>query len=208
MKVVGLTGGIATGKSSALRMFRKMGAKVLDADEIVRKLYRKESVKEMLVLNFGGNAVDAGGNVDRKYLAEIIFSGRDARLRLNGIVHPLVNDEIRKRIAAFRKVKGRKGGKKKNKKSGLLVVEVPLLFESRSEKMYDRTIVVGCERKVQFARMKKAGISKKEAVKRIATQMPLARKSEKADFFIGNNGTVKGLETEVKKVFEKIISRK
>jgi len=206
MTVIGITGGIATGKSSALDFFRKLGAKTIDADEIVRKLYKKESIKELLVLNFGGKAIDGNGNVNRKFLAERIFSERKARLLLNAMVHPIVNAELKKCIAAFRKSKRMNAWKiKKNKNSRLLVVEVPLLFESNSEKMYDKVVVVGSARKKQLERMARGGISKSNAEKRLAAQMPIGKKAKKADFLIQNNGSKKELETEVKKVLAKLV---
>ena len=219
MKIIGLTGGIATGKSSVLKMFRKLGAKTIDADEIVRKLYSKESVKEMLAFNFGGNAISGNGNVDRKFLAKKIFSDRKSRLLLNALVHPLVNAEIRKRIDTFRKEAARKaGGKSKSKKGAakkstrkkiknksLLVVEVPLLYESGNQKMYDKVVVVGSTRKKQIERMGKQGVVRKDAEKRLAAQMSIGKKIKKADFVIYNNAGRKELETGVKKVFEELV---
>jgi dephospho-CoA kinase len=213
-KIIGLTGGIATGKSSVLNIFRKLGAKTIDADDIVRKLYRKESVKEVLVLNFGGNAVSGNGTVNRQFLAKKIFSDRKSRLLLNALVHPLVNAEIRKRVEAFRKAgkksysKNKKTKNKKTKNKSLLVVEAPLLFESGSEKMYGNVVVVSSTRKKQLERMRKGGISKKDAEKRLAVQMPIGEKIKKADFVVDNNAGKKELETGVKKVLAKLVFRK
>ena len=207
MKIIALTGGIATGKSSALKIFRRLGAETIDADEIVGKLYRKESIKEMLVLNFGGGAVSGNGTVDRKFLARGVFSDRKSRELLNALVHPLVDAEIWKKIAKYRKRHGKSNIKnKKTKNLDLMVVEVPLLYESKGEKKYDKVVVVGSSKSVQLKRLAKLGISKKEAGKRIGSQISLGKKAGKADFVIDNNGNRKELETGVKKVFEKLIN--
>lgn len=194
MVVLGLTGGIASGKSSALKHFRKLGAATIDADEIVFEIYEKNYAKEMIALYFGKEVISKN-KINRKALATKVFGNRNLLKQLNALVHPLVSMELSKGISRLRK----KHGKKK-----LIVVEAALLFEARTEKMYDKVAVVYCPRKIQLQRLLKQGYSRKDADLRIRSQMPLSMKAKKADFVIRNEGSLKELRNNVEALFSKL----
>ena len=194
--LVGLTGGIGSGKSTALKMFGKLGAATIDADRIVEELYRKDNVKVMLALHFGSEVV-SHGKVDRKALAKKVFSGRKLLAQLNALVHPLVADEIIKRA---REIHGR------NRKK-IIFVEAALLIESGMEKNCDRIVVVTCRRDEQVKRLVKSGYSRKDALLRINSQMRNQHRVSKADFVIYNPGSIKELSSQVKRLFAEL-SRK
>ncbi|MFH1225158.1 MAG: dephospho-CoA kinase [Candidatus Diapherotrites archaeon] len=186
MIAIGITGGIACGKSTVARMFRTLGAELIDADEIVRSLYRKPAVAAKIKKAFGSGAVSARGGknagarretVNRRFLTDLVFSDARKRGRLNAIVHPLVVRELKKRIAKSR--------------TRVVVVDLPLLFEANLSKMFDFVIVVRAGRKPQFARLRARGLSPKEANSRILSQMPLREKVKLADFVISTEGTKK-----------------
>lgn len=181
MKVIGLTSGIGAGKTTVLRMFRKLGAKTINADEIVKKLYKKKSMKQQLKKNFH--------TFDKKALAGIVFSDKKKLENLEKIVHPLVFREIKKQLG-------------KSKKPGLAVVEVPLLFESKKFlQLVDHVIAVKAKKRQQIARLKKKGVPRKHVLQRMAFQLPLKEKLKRADFVIDNSKSLSFTKKQVEQIY-------
>ncbi|MCK5581024.1 MAG: dephospho-CoA kinase [Candidatus Omnitrophica bacterium] len=195
MVIVGLTGGLGTGKTTAAEIFASLGAKVLNADDIVHDLLRCGSPCFKKVVNTFGEEILAGKDIDRKKLAAIIFNNAAKRKHLEGIVHPVVIREIKKEIKAFRQ---------KNREK-VFVVEVPLLFEAKMDKIVDVVVVVKANQKVQFVRVKQRhGLSRRKALKRMKAQMPMKEKIQRADIIIDNRGALREVRGQVKKVFNKL----
>ncbi|MBK3332004.1 dephospho-CoA kinase [Persephonella atlantica] len=191
MLKIGLTGSIGTGKTTVADIFKRLGAYVISADEIVHRLLEREDIKEKIREKFG-NVFTSDGKVDRKKLAQIIFDDEKKRKELEGILHPLVFREIER---FFEKVR------EKDPKA-VVVAEVPLMIETGSYKNYDMVIVVYAPEDIQLQRLIKKGLSKEEAKKRIKAQMPIDEKIRYADIVIENTGSLKELEKEVKEIYE------
>ncbi len=202
MRIVGLTGGIASGKSTVARALVKLGARVIDADAIVHELQAPGGpLLDPIRQTFGPGVLDSTGALDREALGAIVFRDADARERLEKIVHPQVGAEMRRRIGAAR-----------DAGVGLIVLDIPLLFEGRAREgegaaqiPFDATILVTVSEKIQIARqMHRDGCDRDEALRRIRAQMPLEEKTHRADFVIDNSGTLEETEVQVGEVFDAI----
>lgn len=180
MKKIGLTGGIATGKTTVMWMFHEMGATIINADEIAHKMLEPETmVWKLLFERYGARIMQKGHVIDRSALAKIIFSDEDERKYVEKTIHPRVHEEIDHHVVA-----AAKEGK------SYTIVEVPLLFEVRWDKECDVIIVVHCDPEQQIARcMQKFNLTREEAIARIKIQRPLGAKIAKATFVIDNAGS-------------------
>ncbi|MBI2598064.1 MAG: dephospho-CoA kinase [Candidatus Diapherotrites archaeon] len=194
MKVIAVTGSFGSGKTTVSKMFEKLGAPAIDADKIVARLYGKKSVKKILEKNFGAQIFSAG-KVNRKALAGIVFSGKKMQKKINALIHPLVLNEVKRKLKAF-KLDGRQ----------FAALEVPLLLESKEKFPFDFLVVVSCKKKVQFGRLEIKGFSKKDIKARLKFQLPRNEKKKKADFAVDNSNGLKRTEKQVKKIFELIRS--
>ena len=194
MIVVGLTGNLASGKSEAAKVFMKKGARVIDADEIARKLTQKNvALKSAIAKMFGRAFVKKGGRIDRRKLAWHVFSNPRDLKKLNVLVHPSVIIEIYKQLEKFRA------------KKGVVILDVPLLFESKMEKLADFTVVVKASEASMLSRASRRGIPAALARKILAAQWPAMKKARLADFVIDNNGSAEDLERRVHQVMETIL---
>ncbi len=193
MKVIGLTGSLACGKSAVAELFAKWGAQVVDADRLAASLTRKGTpTYRAIVKIFGTGILQKNKQLDRRKLAQHVFSHPKDLKKLNVLIHPNVILETYKIIA-----------KTKNKK-GILVLDVPLLFESKMEKLVEKVIVVQAKQDVILRRALACGIPVELAHKILASQWSSARKAKLADHVIQNNGTLGDLEAQAKKIFELI----
>ncbi|MFQ5961422.1 MAG: dephospho-CoA kinase [Candidatus Methylomirabilales bacterium] len=176
---VGLTGGIATGKSTVARMFAARGAAVLDADELVRELqYPGMPVYDAIVEAFGTVILKEDGTIDRKSLGEMVFRDAKLRKRLEAIVHPALISAVEQRVVELR-----------TQGVPICVVELPLLIEAESEHRFDWVVVVSAPEDLQVARlMADRGLTREEALARIRSQMPLQEKVKQAHFVVENSG--------------------
>ena len=176
MLKVGLTGSIAVGKSFVCGVFRKLGCHVLDADDTAREVVEKGSEGlRRVVKEFGSQVLADDGSLDRKKLGAIVFNDDAKRQLLNSIVHPLVIEKQNEWIAE----------REAEDPSGIAIVDAALMIESGGYKRFDRLIVVWCEPDIQLARLiKREGLSKADAERRIASQMPQDEKKKFADFLI------------------------
>lgn len=179
--VIGLTGSIASGKSAVAAMFKELLIPVIDADQIARDVVEPgESTLQAIVNEFGHDILLPDGSLDRKKLGAIIFSDTDKRAKLNAIVHPAV----RKRMLEQKEHFLENG-------ATCVVMDIPLLFESKLTHMVDKTLVVYVDEDVQLQRlMKRDHSQKEEALQRIQSQIPLKEKVKLADAVIDNNGTL------------------
>lgn len=189
MLVVGLTGGIATGKSTVARMLEARGAAVLDADALVHELHAPGTEVYRAILDaFGPDILAPDGTLDRQKLGARIFADPEARRRLEAIVHPALTAEIRRRVEALRR-EGR---------TLLCVVEAALLVEGGRRGIVDRVVVVTAPEAKQVARLRaKTGLGEAEAWRRVHAQLPSAAKARRADHVVVNDGDLAGLARRV-----------
>ena len=191
----GLTGGIASGKSTIARMFGDLGCIVLDADALVAELYRPGNAgHRALVATYGGEILRPDGEVDRQKLANVAFTDAAAAQKLNALIHPLVMEE-EARIAA--EEERRRGGE-----DAIYVVEATLLLEAGGKQRYDRIIVVDVDPATQVARGVARGMAREEVERRIRHQLPRAERLAAADYVIDNSGDVEQAKREVRRVYD------
>lgn len=193
----GLTGGIASGKSTVSNRFRQLGAYIVDADEISRhgldvgtECYKKT------VATFGRNILLQDGQVDRRKLGAIVFSNEAEREKLNTIIHPYV----RKRMEELSQTEW------DSNPQGLILWDVPLLFENGLHKLVQKTVVVTAPEELRIQRMAlRNGFTREEALSRIRSQMPEEKKVKLADYVIDNSGDLMSLYEQVDSIYGKLI---
>jgi dephospho-CoA kinase len=197
MHVIGLTGGIGSGKSTVAGFLREMGATVIDADEGAREVVEPGTVGfERVVAEFGPGFVHEG-RLDRARLAELVFeSDPDARRRLNSIVWPLVRDWMAER---------QRGAAARN--DPVVVLEVPLLFEGGLHANMDAVIVVYIPSQLQVRRLMDKGYTEEQARARMSAQLSLEEKARQADYVIDNTGTLDQTRERTGEVWREIAAR-
>jgi len=193
--ILGVTGGIASGKSTVTEIFRSLGAAVVSADELAREAVRPGSeALRKLVERFGRQILLADGTLDRKALAARIFADPRQREDLNRITHPAVAALAEERLGAL----AARG-------EGLIVYEAPLLFEAGAERRVDAVLVVRIDPLLQLSRLReREGIGEDEARARIAAQMPQEEKVARADYVIDNSGSADETEAQVRELFRRL----
>ncbi|MCS7151738.1 MAG: dephospho-CoA kinase [Endomicrobia bacterium] len=192
MKTIGLTGHIATGKTTALKFFKKLGCITLSCDDIYHRLLSKEKkLISKLVAKFGSDVL-TNGKVSRKKLYEKILANPSNLNVLEKITHPFILNEIFTKIKQYRK-------KYKNK---LCIVDVPLLFEKKLQKKFDFVITIYCSKKIQKERLKKRKVDRNIIKLLLDRQLPISTKIKLSNFVINNNGTKKKLKQQVNKIFK------
>ncbi len=189
-KVVGLTGGIATGKSLVSSMFEKLGAYVIDADKIAREVVEKGSpVLKKIEKHFGKEVINPDGGLNRKRLREIIIKNPEKRMLLNSITHPAIIERENEIVNSVDKK--------------LIIVDAALLIESGSYKRFKEIIVVYAPFEIQLERlMKRDKMSREEAERFIKTQMDIEEKKKYATYVIDNSNGVDYTEKQVREVYE------
>jgi dephospho-CoA kinase len=199
-RIIGLSGGIGSGKSTVSRALAALGAVVIDADAIVHELQSAGSpMLAEIAAAFGPGVLDAQGRLDRAALGAIVFRDAEARQRLGAIVHPPVGAEIARRLARARSEGAR-----------VVVLDIPLLFEGHKQGRegtleFDATVVVWAPEQAQIDRqIARDGCSREEALRRVRAQLPLHEKRELADFVIDNSGTPEETERQVRALWEKL----
>ncbi|MCM3692134.1 dephospho-CoA kinase [Neobacillus niacini] len=186
--VIGLTGGIASGKSTVSTMLKEMDITVIDADVEARLAVEKgELAYQQILAEFGDAIVLPSGDIDRQKLGSIIFHNAEKRQLLNNIVHPEVRRRMNNQVEAAR-VRGEQ----------IIVLDIPLLFESKLTHMVEKTILVYVDRDIQLKRlMDRNDLSLEDAEARIKSQMPLSEKVALADAVINNNGLLSETKKQV-----------
>lgn len=197
MLIIGVTGGVGTGKTTVSKIFRQLGAIVLDADEIAHRLIepKKKAFKE--VINYFGNEIlNDDKTINRKALAEIVFSDSAHLKKLCDLIHPLVYKEIERHLGKI----------KRSSPNAIAVLDIPLLLESGGRSMVDKLIVVKSKRDVQIKRASKnLGLNRRYILQRIKAQMPLQKKIKAADFVIDNSGTLKSTREQAIKIWKMLV---
>lgn len=189
--VVGLTGGMGSGKSTVLAYFKMKGAQVLDADQIVHELLKKDhAVLRAIKRTFGADVFDASGLVNRKALAARAFISAAQRRKLEKILHPRVRQRIWNDL--------------KKSKNNVSVVDIPLLYESKWEGELDGVVVVDATLRTRLRRLKKKGFALADAKRRIRQQMDLKTKVKRADFVVKNNGSLAQTKKQVDAIWKKL----
>jgi dephospho-CoA kinase len=189
---VGLTGGIASGKSTIVRMLAGLGCITVDADAIVARLYRPgEAGHEVIVRTYGKEILLPDGEIDRKKLADIAFSKPEEAQKLNALIHPIV---VAEQARLFREAEERG-------EDAIYIVEATLLLESGGRERFDRIVVVDVDPDVQIARAIGRGMTAEEAKRRIAHQMPREERLRHADYVIDNSGDEGAALAEATRVY-------
>jgi dephospho-CoA kinase len=197
---VGLTGGLASGKSTVAAFFRELGAFHIDADRIAHDLLAPGGAAERDVIGrFGASILGADGAIDRKALAAIVFADPRALADLNALVHPRVRAEIGRRIAE---------NESGESPAPVALVDAALLVENGIHHDLDALVVVSCNEETQIARaVARGGLTAGEAAARVGAQAPLARKLAAADFVIDNEGATDETKRQVRGVWDELRKR-
>jgi len=215
MKVIGVTGGVGSGKSTVARMFGDLGAVVLDADRIAHEVMEpKKLAWRDIVRAFGTDVLNDDDTINRRWLAARVFRDPEARRELEAIVHPHVLKHIKQRLHRLRRrgraVLPRRPGKKRapHRKVKAVVLDVPLLVETGSQKLVDALVVVTAPPDVQRRRLIARGMSEEDAAARIAAQWKLAIKEDLADYVVENGDGLDQTRRQVSTIWNRLLATK
>ncbi|NCU88571.1 MAG: dephospho-CoA kinase [Proteobacteria bacterium] len=191
--IIGLTGGIGSGKSAAAALFKDIGVDLIDADDLARdSLSINSEGYKLFIEEFGDKYLDENKNINRELIRKLIFNDSDAKSKLENIIHPIVRSGIETFI--------------KNKKSDYCIIVVPLIFETNSSKIYDRVLVIDCDVDVQISRTSKRDNQTKSDIENIVNkQATREQRLSIADEVIVNNGSLDLLRNEVLKIHKKYL---
>lgn len=196
-KILGLTGGIASGKSTVSAYLGSLNLPIIDADLIAREVMKAGSpaISEICE-QFGADMLLANGELDRKKLGDVIFASPEKRNQLNDIVQGRIRAEIKRQLSECQK-----------KNPPLIILDIPLLYEEEYENQVDEIMVVYVDVDIQKARLRNRNkeLTEEEALNRILSQMPLIEKAELADILIDNNGTVENTLSQVRKWLKTVV---
>ena len=192
--IVGLTGGIASGKSTVSNILKKFDIYIADADKIAKDLGNREDVIKEIQEKISKDILDDKNNIDRTKLKNIVFSDKTKLKVLNSIFHPKIKEELKKI-------------KLNSSKNDIIIFDVPLLFETDIYKMCDKNILVYVDEEIQIQRLiLRDKITRELAKKIIDSQMSLGEKKLKSDIFIENNGTISELEEKIEIIYKNILN--
>jgi dephospho-CoA kinase len=196
--VIGILGGICSGKSTVAAEFAKLGCKVIDADKIAKNLLDKEDIKDRIVSIFGDFVLDSAGKIDSRKLADIVFADIEKLSLLNKVIHPLVLARVEQLIDKYNR----------QKQVRAIVLDMPLLVEVGWDKRCDKLIFVDCERQNRVNRAKKFSIFEEKQLKiRENSQISLDNKVAIADNVIDNNSSLSALARQVAEIFSCIMNK-
>jgi dephospho-CoA kinase len=196
--LVGLTGGIATGKSTVSALLRELGCEIIDADRLAREVVEPgQPALAQIATEFGRDVLTPDGALDRRQLGAIVFADPVRRLRLEAITHPAIRERFTARLDEL----AAKGF------TGIVVFDAPVMIESGNYKNMERMIVVVTDDATQMARLNgRDGTGDAENRRKIASQMPLAEKARLADYVIDNSGSREATAEQVRRVFAALMS--
>lgn len=196
MLIIGLTGGIATGKSAVSKMLQKKGAHVIDFDVLSRIVVEPDTPAWKDIVDcFGDSVLKEDRTLDRLRLAEIVFDDEDKRNMLQGFIYPRLFDEYSRQLQEI--------GEKTPE--AIVIADVPLLIEIRLQTMFEKIIVVYSPPEKQLERViERDGFSREEAMKRLEAQMPIEEKLKHADFVVHNGGSLEETEAEVDTIYKEL----
>ncbi|GGN91931.1 dephospho-CoA kinase [Saccharibacillus kuerlensis] len=196
---IGLTGGIATGKSTVSRLLEAEGVRIVDADVIARNVMNPgQPLLEAVAKRFGPEFLLPEGGLDRRRMAEHIFNRPEEREALNAIVHPAIRAEIRRQVEAWEAASP----------NVIVAADIPLLYESGLEELYEKIVVVYVPQEVQRSRlMLRDKLSPEQADSRLNSQLDIEEKKHRADYVIDNSGSMEDTKRQVEELLEKLRSR-
>lgn len=188
-KIVGLTGGISSGKSTVSNILRQLGAKIIDADELSKQLMQKgKPLLDDVVEHFGEDMLLADGNLNRKKMADLIFSSDSHRRLLNRLSHPRIIEDIKQKLQSAKAMN----------KYELIILDCALLFELDLDVLVEQSWLVYVPEEIQISRlMMRDKITKEQAVERIKSQMPLEQKIKRADIVIDNSMEIENTKQQI-----------
>ena len=193
--IIGLTGGIVSGKTTVAKMFKDLGAKIIDADQLGHKviLPHKPAWKKIVRL-FGKDLLKEDLKINRKRLGRIVFNNQNLLKKLNEITHPEIIKLIKKEIKSIKD--------KTDKKDDILIIDAALIYEAKIDNLMDKIIVVYINEEKQIERlMERNNLSAQESLKRIKSQTPLKEKVKMADYVIDNSNSLDKTKEQVKKIW-------
>ena len=192
---LGLTGGIASGKSTADEFFKKKKIPIIDSDLIAHRIMEiGQNGYKAVVDYFGTDILNDDQTINRRKLGGIVFNDKAKLKKLNELTHPLVHQEIKQQMAQYRA-----------NQEKLVVIDVPLLFESGFESLCNGVLVISITPELQIERlMKRNDFTEKEAIARISNQMPLSEKEKRATYVVANTGTIDDLEKKLSDLLQEI----
>lgn len=196
MKVIGLTGGIASGKSTVARMLEECGAVVIDADQLAREVVAPgEPALESIIATFGARFINPDGTLNRIALGKLVFADPISRLRLEAITHPAIRRMAYERLASLRQAG-----------APVVVYMAALIVEANADSLIDEIWVVCVDMETQIKRlMQRDGINREEALQRVAAQMPMKEKRRYGKVIIDNSGSLSETERQVREAWEREI---
>ncbi len=192
MAYFGLTGGVATGKSTAARMFHALGAEIIDADAIGHEsLSRASPAFSEIVQRFGASILDERGEISRQRLGALVFADPEKLQQLNAIVHPRIIAQVEERAAELAA----------RDAHTVILVDAALIFEAGIGGKFEKVIVTWCPPEIQLARLMDKGMNREEARRRVAAQMPSEEKRHRADFVIDSSGPLEHTRPQVERIY-------
>ena len=197
MGYFGLTGGAASGKSTVARMFQDLGARIIDADRIGHEMLRSSSPAYAEILRqFGKEILDDSGEIDRSRLGRIVFGDLQKLQQLNAIVHPRIIARVEDLAAQYHA----------DDPGAVILVDAALIFEAGIRGRFDKVVVAWCRPDQQIERlMAKSGLTREEAERRIAAQMPAEEKRRRADYLIDCSGSLESTREQVRRVYADLV---
>jgi dephospho-CoA kinase len=195
MYILGITGSFGSGKTTVAQLFGNRGAKVLDADKITHDLLLPTTCCFKRIIKYFGVEMLKQGRIDRRKLAKIVFDDPKSLKKLCSILHPEVIKEIKQTAKKYRAQKSK----------AFLIIDAPLLFEVGLQAFCDGVAVVRAKKDIQIKRLQKRdGLIKKEILKRMKAQMPIAEKIARADFVIDNQGSINQTKKQVEALWQEL----
>lgn len=196
--VIGILGGIASGKSFVSKQFAKLGCAVIDADEISHEVLLEEQIKNAIRNEFGNAIFDDLGNINRKRLAEIIFNDEEKVSKLNSIIHPEILAKSEKLLAEYQSRQDLKA----------IVLDIPLLLEIGWEKLCDALVFIEIDEKLRLQRAQQRGFNDPEQIKkREKFQISLDKKKKKAHYIVNNNSDISATIKQIAEVLSEIMRK-
>jgi len=198
--IVGLTGGIVSGKSTVALMFKDLGAKIVDADKLGHSvILPHKPAWEKIVKIFGKDVLQNDLTIDREKLGKIVFANQSLLKKLNDITHPEITKIIKKEIDSLK-------NKTYNQKK-ILIIDAALIYEAKIDRLMEKIIVVYIDEDEQIKRLiKRNNLSKDEALQRIKSQMPMKEKVKMADYVIDNSNSLDKTKKQVEKIWKNLVS--
>ena len=198
--IIGLTGGIVSGKSTVALMFKDLGAKIVDADKLGHSvILPHEPAWEKIVKIFGKDVLQNDLTIDREKLGKIVFANQSLLKKLNDITHPEITKIIKKEIDSLK-------NKTYNQKK-ILIIDAALIYEAKIDRLMEKIIVVYIDEDEQIKRLiKRNNLSKDEALQRIKSQMPMKEKVKMADYVIDNSNSLDKTKKQVEKIWKNLVS--